>query len=157
MSNPFATPAPTGSGFSPKDHHGRLLLIVPEDYQTGIKTAYGESDAVACSVAVLDGDQAGETFPGTLIFSSVLRSQLRPRLGEKVLGRLGQGEAKPGQSPPWILDDPTSDDIEVGTRFLNADVGKDFIRLTAPVSGPGGTTAAAQVEQAQPKPASVPF
>jgi hypothetical protein len=48
----------------------------------------------------------------------VLCSQLAPSAGGKpVLGRLGRGTAKPGQSAPWMLTAPTEADIAVAQKF----------------------------------------
>ena len=116
-SNPFATPA-TASGISWKDLKGSLLLITPHSVEEGIKTAYGESDAIRADVVILDGDQAGEEYADTLIFPRVLQSQVRSRIGSKVLGRLGQGNAKGNQDPPWLLAEATEADIAVGKAHL---------------------------------------
>lgn len=116
--NPFAAPA-EASGFSPKDHNGRLLLIEPKSIERDIKTDYGVTDAISADVAVIDGPDAPDTYPDSLIFPKVLQSQLSSKIDEKVLGRLTQGEAKPGQSPPWKLDPATPDDIAVGKRYLD--------------------------------------
>jgi len=35
-----------------------------------------------------------------------------------VLGRLGKGNAKPGQNPPWTLAPATDADKAVGERYL---------------------------------------
>jgi hypothetical protein len=43
---------------------------------------------------------------------------LKSKLGEKVLGRLGQGVAKPGQSPPWVLHEANDADVKAGTEYL---------------------------------------
>lgn len=118
MSNPFAAPAPPGSGIKWDELAGRLLLIEPSAVKTDIKTAYGDSDAVVADIAILDGDAKGDTYPEALVFPKVLQGQLKSKLGEKVLGRLGQGTAKPGQSAPWLLEEATADDYEVGTRYL---------------------------------------
>jgi len=143
--NPFAPPSATGGGFSPADHAGRLLLIIPTSIERGIKTAYGESDAVAADVAILDGEHSGTTFESSLIFPTVLRSQLSRQIGQKVLARLGQGTAKPGQSPPWVLQEADDDDVEVGKRFLDHDLGKKFVVACAGVTAP--TPAAAEPEK----------
>ena len=116
---PFATPAAPGSGISWADYNGRLLLIEPHAVKTDIQTSFGPSDAVQADVVVLDGDDAGTEYPDTLIFPKVLQSQVAGRIGQKVLGRLGQGQAKPGQSAPWMLAEATADDIALGQRWLN--------------------------------------
>ena len=56
---------------------------------------------------------------GVLVFPRVLQSQLKPKVGQMVLGRLGQGTAKPGQSAPWMLTEPTDADRTVGLAHLN--------------------------------------
>ena len=115
--DPFEDPA-HGDRIVFDDVNGSLLLFTVHSVEHGIETAFGESDAVKCDVAVLDGDQKGTTFENTLIFPRVLQGALGPKVGKKVLGRLGQGEAKKGQSPPWMLDDPTDDDKKVGRAWI---------------------------------------
>jgi hypothetical protein len=36
-------------------------------------------------------------------------SSLRSRIGQRVLARLEQGVAKPGQNPPWLIADASTD------------------------------------------------
>ena len=47
---------------------------------------------------------------------------LAPRLAGNpagaVVGRLGQGIAKPGRSPAWLLDDPMDADVAAAEEFL---------------------------------------
>jgi hypothetical protein len=71
-------------------------------------------------VHVLTGEHAGEVFRKTLIFPAVLQLQLGGSIGsgDPVLGRLGKGLAKKGQSAPWILEDPTEDDEEVAAAYV---------------------------------------
>lgn len=116
--NPFAAPAEPGAGFTPRDHEGRLLYIEPLSYETSIKTTYGDTDAVRADIVVIDGDNAPDKYPDSLIFPSVLVSQVKGKIGEKVLGRLTTGIAKPGQSAPWKLAPATPEDVEVGKRYL---------------------------------------
>lgn len=117
MSSPFATPGTT-SGLDYKALNGRLLLIQPISLETGVKTSLGDKDAVRADVTVLDGTEAGEQYADVLVFPRVLIGQLRSKIGEKVLGRLGQGVAKPGQSAPWVLAEATTADIKLGTDYL---------------------------------------
>ncbi len=44
-----------------------------------------------------------------LWFNVALKNALKPLIGQKVLGRIGQGIAKPGKNPPWLLNDATGD------------------------------------------------
>lgn len=128
MSNsPFAAPA-AASGISWEDLNGSLLLIQPLSVEDSVQTTFGEKTAIRADISVLDGDQKGEEYKDTLVFPLVLQGQLRGRLGQKVLGRLGQGEAKAGQKPPWILTEATEDDIKVGTAHLSG-------QLSTPAAG----------------------
>lgn len=102
-----------------KTLNGSLLLIEPAAVEEEISTVHGTSSAIRADVSVLDGDSKGEVYEDALIFPKVLQGQLRPRIGQKVLGRLGQGVAKPGQSAPWTLNEATDQDKQVGTEFLN--------------------------------------
>ena len=115
--SPFASPA-TASGIDWKALNGALLLIRPHSVEEGIKTVHGDSSAVRADVVVLDGVEKAEEYTDCLVFPKVLQGQLRSRLGQNVLGRLGQGNAKPGQSAPWVLAEATEDDVKVGTAYL---------------------------------------
>lgn len=116
---PFAPPAPPGEGIAWPDLLGSLLLINVISAETGIQTSYGAADAIRADVTVLDGPNAGKEHLDTLIFPKVLQSQLRARVGGKVLGRLTQGQAKPGQSAPWLLAEATEQDQQTAMAWLN--------------------------------------
>lgn len=122
----FAEPSAPGTGISFKDYLGALLLIDVlgvEDHVPTVHSKPGEkSPAVRADVTILDGTSAGESFADTLIFPKVLQSQLKKQVGQKVLGRLSQGQAKPGQSAPWVIDAPTDADKAAATAFLNRTV-----------------------------------
>jgi hypothetical protein len=115
---PFASPAAPGQGIDLKEHVGALLLIDVQSLENGIKTVHGDSDAISANVNVLDGPGQGASYEDTLIFPKVLVSQLRKSIGDKVLGRLGQGVAKPGQSAPWILNEASADDIAKAEKWV---------------------------------------
>lgn len=107
----FASPGTPGSGIQLADHLGALLLVEVIGVESGIKTTFGDSDAIKANVHVIDGPGSGTSYEDTLIFPKVLQSQLRKSVGQKVLGRLGQGQAKPGQSAPWLLNEATAEDV----------------------------------------------
>lgn len=111
--------APDSSQFKPEDHEGELLLVLPHRYLTGVNTTFGVKDAIDCEVVILDGDDAGTRIPTARVFSLVMLGQLRAKVGttSAVLGRLGKGQPKAGQKPPWKLLDPTDDDIEIATKW----------------------------------------
>ncbi len=117
MTDPFADP---GSSTSVEwgDLLGSLLLLTVHGVERDISTVHGVSDAVRADVAVLDGPQRGTVYDDALVFPKMLQSQLRSRVGQKVLGRLAQGEAKRGQSAPWMLNAATEDDKRVGRDYL---------------------------------------
>lgn len=114
----FSSPAEPSSGIPWNEVSGCLLLIDVKSVETGISTSFGEKDAVRADVAVLDGPQGGTEYPDCLVFPLVLKSQLTPRIGTKVLGRVGQGNAKPGQKPPWMLTEASPQDQQLAERWL---------------------------------------
>jgi hypothetical protein len=120
----------TATGIDWKELNGALLLFAVKSQEVGIKTVHGDSNAVRADVTILDGDKAGEVFTDTLVFPKVLQSQLKPAIngpnGNLVLGRLGQGHKKPGQSPPWTLAAATPEDRAVGTAHLEKAVVSPF-------------------------------
>ena len=114
----FSDPS-TATGIDWKELHGSLLLFKVHGQEVGIKTVHGDSNAIRADVIVLDGDKEGEEFLDCLVFPKVLQSQLKPRVGQMVLGRLGQGHKKQGQSPPWTLSTATDKEKETGKAFLD--------------------------------------
>lgn len=107
----FAQPSAPSSGIKWESFKGSLLLIDPKELRPGIQTTFGEADAVEADVHVIDGPGAGESYDSTLVFPKLLAAQLKNQIGQRVLGRLGQGQGKPGQSPPWILSEASTADI----------------------------------------------
>lgn len=119
MSNdPFDSPA-SSVGIRWDELNGRLLLIIPLSKESDIKTDYGVAEAIRANVVVLDDEGAPTEFRDTLIFPKILQSQVRANVGtgRANLGRLGQGNKKPGQSPPWRLSDPTDADKDVARSY----------------------------------------
>jgi hypothetical protein len=116
----FATPSAPGEGINWADHKGALLLVEVLSQEIGVQTVHGSTDPVRANVSVIDGPGAGESYDDTLIFPKVLIGQTKGHVGEKVLGRLGQGNAKPGQSAPWMLAAATPEDIAKAEAFLAA-------------------------------------
>lgn len=120
MTDPFNSPA-SGGKFSAADHKGKLLLITPKSYETGITTTFGEKDAVKADVVVVNEANPGdsEEIADALLFGGVLIGQTKSYVGKGlVLGRLNQGTAKKGQNAPWVLDDPTDEDKVAGRAYL---------------------------------------
>jgi hypothetical protein len=107
----FQQPAAPGGGIKWDDHKGALLLIEPTSFESQVNTSFGPADAVKANVYVIEGPGAGDSYTDTMIFPKLLVSQTKPMIGQKVLGRLGQGQGKPGQSAPWLLNEATAEDI----------------------------------------------
>jgi len=114
--NPFATIPSPSDGITWADVNGALLIIRPTAIEAGIQTSYGAADAVRADVWVVDGPSAGEIHDDTLVFPKLLQSQLKSRINQVVLGRLTQGQGKPGQSAPWLLAEPTAQDVQAGMQ-----------------------------------------
>jgi hypothetical protein len=85
----------------------------------------GDKDAVRVTLHDVT-DSA--TFNDVLWFPKVLVGSLKGRIGQKVLGVLGKGTAKPGQSAPWILIDASTepDAVTAATAYLNSIAGAQF-------------------------------
>ena len=130
--NPFAAPA-SANGIQWTDLLGRLLVIEPKGLEKDIPTSLGAKDAVRADVHVIDGGDP-TSHEDVLIVPRVLISQTSSKVGEKVLGRLGQGQAKPGQSAPWMVQAPTETDIATGMAWLEARKNNTF---AAPAQGAG--------------------
>lgn len=101
----FSAPV-QNEGVKVADFNGHLLIVTPIEYKTGINTVNGITDAVEVHVVDLD---TNEEHNSLLWFNVALRNALKPLIGNKVLGRIGQGAAKPGKNPPWLLIDATGD------------------------------------------------
>lgn len=102
------------------EHVGNLLIFFPTEVRRGIKTSNGDSDAVACARVVnLD---TGRVLHNTLIFGTALVPNIGGGAPDGiVLGRLGQGEGKPGQSKPWILQPHDEADLQRCHAWLAQD------------------------------------
>ena len=106
----FSAPASSTEGVKVADLNGHLLIVTPIEYKTGINTVNGIAEAIEVHAVDLD---TNEEHHSLLWFNVALRSALKPLIGNKVLGRIGQGAAKPGKNAPWILIDATGDAVAV--------------------------------------------
>lgn len=109
--DPFDTPR-AGTLFSAKDHVGQLVLVEATGHAENVVTASGVSDLIEGDVTVLHDNGAVERIENAAIFGKVLVSTLKGSVGtgRPVLGRIGQGVAKGGNSAPWVLDQPSDAD-----------------------------------------------
>lgn len=106
------------------DYEGKLVLIWAKAEKPF--TYDGETkDVIEAKVVVLD--PPGGTpieYGNTIIFPRVMQGQVRSNIGTNRpnLGRVGKGDAKPRQSPPWILLDPNENDKKIAVSFLTGNV-----------------------------------
>jgi len=114
----FESPTTQGDPVEWSDINGALLILDVIEVTQEINTVHGPADAVRANVYVVEGTRAGAEYNDALIFPRMLKSQLRGKVGKKVLGRLTQGEAKRGQSPPWMLEAARAGDADKATEHL---------------------------------------
>lgn len=117
--DPFNDPSAGGAKIT--DFEGKLLLITPTGYEEGISTDFGEKDAVRANVVVIDEKSPAESerHDDVLIFQGRLIGATKRFVGKgMVIGRLGQGEAKKGQNPPWELATASDDEKMLARTYL---------------------------------------
>ena len=106
---------------------GCLVLVYARELREDVATTYGPSDAIVVDIHVLDGGKGGEKFENTMLFQKALIGSLRSAIGgEPVLGRVGQGVNKPGQSAPYILQPFTDADAALATGYIQRMQGQGF-------------------------------
>lgn len=131
------------------EHNGSLLLFFPTEVRRGIKTSNGDADAVSCSRVV--NLNTGRILHNTLIFGTALVPNIGGGAPDGVvLGRLGQGEGKPGQSKPWILLPHDENELRMAQEWLARDAQG---QLQQPQAQAGPPTPAAQGGWGQQAPA----
>jgi hypothetical protein len=114
----FRDPTTGGDKLPLDELKGSLLLFSVHEQMGEMQTSFGPATPIRADVAVLDGARKGEAFTDALIFPRVLQGNLRGAIGEMVIGRLGKGQAKAGQSQPWLLEAATDADKAVGEKYL---------------------------------------
>jgi hypothetical protein len=115
-----ATEAPAGGAIKWSDHAGKLLVVEPVGFEAEISTSFGPKSAVRANVHVITGPTTAEVFDDVLVFPRVLQDQLRSHVGSLVVGRLGSGEAKPGQAAPHKLLEASAEDMEKAKTYWSA-------------------------------------
>lgn len=113
----FGKPS-SSAGIEWKNLLGKLVIVKVHEVIASMKTVHGDGSAVRADVIVLDGDDAGKEYNDTLIFPKVLQSQVKSQVGGMVLGRVGQGVAKPSQSAPWTFNEATEADAVIARAYL---------------------------------------
>ena len=131
----FAAPSTGGGSLKPADVEGHLLVVEPSEYVASIATSFGERDAVRVTVHDISTQ---ETHSDVLLFGTALIGSLKGQIGKRVLGVMGKGTAKAGQSAPWILVDASAnaDAVKAATAYLTGQVAAT-IAAPAPAVDPG--------------------
>jgi hypothetical protein len=104
------------------DQKGRLVLIWPREIKD-FKFNNGEEGKVTeARVIVLDAPGGPIEYANTIVFPKVLQGRIRSNVGtgRPNLGRIGQGQAKAGQSAPWELEPASESDKQLAVRFLTS-------------------------------------
>jgi hypothetical protein len=124
---------------------GSLVLITVREVRQGITTQFGEKEAVACDVHVLQGAHAGDEYENALIFQGALIGALKHAAGgDPVLGRVGLGVKKPGQNAPYVLNPFSEQDAQIATAWIAS-------RMQQPApAGPQTAAAATPAAAANP-------
>jgi len=104
----ISPPADNG-GFDKNAHLDHALLFINVTEESG-PTAFGETTWAKIEVvADLDDNSVSRD---AAIFGTFLAPSIYGAGTPIVCGRLRQGtSAKPGQSPPWLLENPTDEDL----------------------------------------------
>ena len=132
----FEAPSAATESVKVADLNGKLLILEPVEFKTGITTVHGDADAIEVNIVNLDDNTVHNN---VLFFNVALKNALKSKVGHKVLARIGQGTAKPGKSAPWILLDATNDAVAVAKA--NAYIGGNTMPpATAVAPAPAGVT-----------------
>ncbi len=146
MTDDFNRPAEVtyGDNFNNERALGHLLIITAHAEETTPTKDYGPKPAIRADIIDVDAE---EEFTDQLIFGTVLVPALRPYVGgQKVLARLGRGEKRGGNQPPWVLNDYSDEDKDRALAYLSGDV------TPPPAAAPtAGNDEDAEIEEMQRK------
>lgn len=130
--------------------NNRLLLIKPERWKYAVPSANGEQDVIEADVHVLDGPtqgdlHAGKCYHGGYIWGVALKDQVSRNVGSGRfnLGRLGKGAAKPGNNAPWVLAEPTAEELALAERYMQSDLYRKNTAAASVIDAPAQTASAA--------------
>jgi len=118
MTEEFGRIVEGGEFVKPAQLNGHLCIVYPIGYVPFIQTRFSgqgnkPSDGIAVDVVDLDdkNDQGlpGKVYRNSNFMQAQLIASLKSQIGSKVLGAFGQGVARNGMNPPWILIDMSGD------------------------------------------------
>lgn len=116
----LSKPSPGGGDRWSKDDHLDHLMVFAGDLSAqDTETSYGDATAAHCDYIVCV--DCPQVWSDQLVFGAALVPRLTGDPDATIIvGRLGQGLAKPGKSAPWTLDDPTDADLAKAEQFLES-------------------------------------
>ena len=132
----FSAPSAGGGDSLPvKEINGHYVIVYVKGYEEDIPTVNGPAHAVRVNVADLS---TGTHHLDVLWFPKVIVGSLKNQIGAFVLGKIAQGDAQPGKSAPWIIENETgnADVVAAAEKWMAANPGvlDGSPVLTAPVS-----------------------
>ncbi|MEO8697091.1 MAG: hypothetical protein ABI658_26515 [Acidimicrobiales bacterium] len=108
-----------GKYYRNPDHLGHLVVFHGPRSRAVVQTAYGLSDAANClKVSCVTCNKSWDDVD---VFGAALVPALTEATVDDVVARIDQGEASAGRSAPWVLADPSADDIAAAEAFLAPD------------------------------------
>lgn len=108
-----------GDNFKASEHLGQLVAFV-QPARKEIETRYGDQEATVCSAIVaFDADGEGLVYDDATVFGNVSRDAYAGGKQKIVLGVIKQGEPKPGQNPPFILDPANESQKDDAAKWFN--------------------------------------
>lgn len=108
------------------DLQGKLLVVEPLEFEQGVKTQNGVTDAVRGNIFAINAKgEVLESFEDTLIFPKALVSATRRKIDSLVVGVLTQGEKSPGKNAPWLLSPPNDKHMAAAARWLASESAVD--------------------------------
>ena len=129
----FSAPSSGGSGLKQADLEGHVLVVEPQEYIPSMVTSFGDKDAIRVTVHDITTQ---ETHEDVLFFGALIGS-LKPQVGKRVLGLMGKGVAKPGQAPPWVLTDLSTNEqaVAAATAYITGQVANSIRHVTPLAQG----------------------
>jgi hypothetical protein len=119
----FVTPSAASGNLRLADLEGCLVVLRPTGPPETTTTAYGDGSFTPAEVLVVSGarELAG-TWHELYVFAKAVQGQLRAaaKAGQPLVGTVGKGPAKPGQSPPWLLVDTDEDGLTAARAAYSA-------------------------------------
>jgi hypothetical protein len=144
MSIEFTAPPAGGGGDSltPADVEGHVLVVEPLEHVAEINTVHGPKDAIRVNVHDITAQQS---YTDVLWFPGALVGTCKKAIGQKLLAVMAKGVAKPGQAPPWKLEDASKDERArvAASAYLLGQVSASLAAPAAPTPAPAAAAPSA--------------